>query len=190
MAMTFKKLFNISAAMLACVFAMTVTSCNDDNDPEVPGLICDPAEVVIAPDNTASVTVSGGSAPYTVTSSDEAVATAVVDENTVTITGITEGTATITVTDANQLSGVITVTVTTEGLEFDKNDLSINVDSEETVTVSGGESPYTATVENEEIATATVADDIITVKGLKAGTTTITVTDKNKKTGTISVTIE
>lgn len=109
--MTLKKLFNISAAMLACVLALTVTSCNDDNDPEVPRLICDPAEVVIAPDNSATVTVSGGSAPYTVTSGDEAVATAVVDENTVTITGIAEGTTAIAITDKNKKAGTISVIV-------------------------------------------------------------------------------
>lgn len=188
--MSLKKIFYVSAAMLAAVFSVSLTSCDDNNDPEVPGLVCDPAEVEVLVGNSATVTVDGGSEPYTVASDDEAIATAVVDENTVTITGVAEGTATITVTDAAQLSGVITVKVATPGLEFDKSALSINIDSEETVTISGGEKPYTATVENTEIATAVVEDDIITVKGLKAGTTEITVTDKNTKTGTISVTIE
>jgi len=35
-----------------------------------------------------------------------------------------------------------------------------------------------------------VKDDKLTIKGVKAGTTTITVADKDKKTGTLSVTVK
>lgn len=58
------------------------------------------------------------------------------------------------------------------------------------IIITGGESPYVATVENPEIATATVTDDKVVVKGLKSGTTSIAVTDKNTKTGTLFVTVK
>lgn len=58
------------------------------------------------------------------------------------------------------------------------------------IIITGGESPYVATVENQEIATVMVTDDKVAVKGLESGTTSIAVTDKNKKTGIISVTVK
>lgn len=186
--MKISKFFKITAAMLACVFAISVISCDNDDEPKDPQLKFDPANVAVAPGATATVTINGGTAPYTVASSDDKIATASVNDNTITITGVEEGTTTIVVTDAKSLKGEIAVSVS--GLGFDKPDLSIDVDAEETVTITGGESPYIATVENQEIATTSVTDDKIVVKGLKAGTTSITVTDKNKKTGTISVTVK
>ena len=186
--MKISKFFKITAAMLACVFAISVTSCDNDDEPKDPQLKFDPANVAVAPGATATVTINGGTAPYTVASSDDKIATASVNDNTITITGVEEGTTTIVVTDAKSLKGEIAVSVS--GLGFDKPALSIDVDADETVTVTGGESPYIATVENQEIATASVTDDKVVVKGLKAGTTSITVTDKNKKTGTISVTVK
>ncbi len=187
--MKFTKFIKLSTAMLTCVFAMAVTSCDDD-EPKDPELKFDPAAVEVAPGDAVSVIVSEGSAPFTVISGDEAIATASVDDNTITITGVEEGTTTITVTDAMSLKGEIAVTVAIPGLVFDKTELSMDIDMEEIVTVTGGESPYTVTVENPEIASASVTDDKISVKGIKAGSTSITVTDNNKKTGTISVTIK
>ena len=48
---------------------------------------------------------------------------------------------------------------------------------------------YTS-AKDTKIATATVKDGKIIIKGVKAGSTSVTVTDKNKKTGTISITVK
>ena len=186
--MKISQFFKLTAAMLACVSAIAVTSCDNNDDPKGSGLKFDPAEVAVAPGATATVTVSEGTAPYTLASGDAKIAAASVNDNTITITGVEEGTTTVVVTDAKSLKGEIAVSVS--GLGFDKPALSMDVDADETVTITGGESPYIATVENQEIATASVTDDKVAVKGVKAGTTSITVTDKDKKTGTISVTVK
>lgn len=96
---------------------MAVTSCDDDDDPKVPELKFDPAIVEIAPEETATITVSEGAAPFTVVSSDEETATATVEENIITVAGIKEGTATITVTDENKKTGTVSVTVKEEAVE-------------------------------------------------------------------------
>lgn len=179
--------------MLACVFTMAITSCDNDDEPKGPELKFAPANVAVAPGATATVTVSGGTAPFTVVSSDAKIATTKADKNTITVTGIKEGTVTITVTDAKQIKGKFAVTVkkSADGtLDFDKKSVSVAVGKEETVTVKGGTTPYTATAGDTNIATVTIKDDKIAIKGVKAGTTTITVTDKDKKTGTISVTVK
>ena len=59
------------------------------------------------------------------------------------------------------------------------------------MTIQGGEAPYVATVKDATVATATVSANKVTIKGVKAGTTTITVSDKDtKNSGTISVTVK
>lgn len=46
-----------------------------------------------------------------------------------------------------------------------------------------------AASKDDKIATATVKDAKLTIKGVKVGSTTITITDKNKKTATVVVTV-
>lgn len=198
-----KNLKTISGLFYSSLFvltlALTLASCSDDDDDNKGSILKfspDKVEVVIA--KTATVTVSGGASPYTAASSDDKTATVKVDKSTLTITGVKSGTATITVTDKNKITGKITVTVkeaTANELDLSKKDakvdVSVNVGKEDVVTIKGGVSPYTAESKDASIATATVKDDKVTVKGVKAGTTTITVADKDKKnSGTISVTIK
>lgn len=75
-------------------------------------------------------------------------------------------------------------------LKFNPNNTEVAVGKTATVSVKGGTAPYTANSKDAEIATASTKDATITIKGVKAGKTTITVTDKNKKSGTISVTVK
>ena len=162
------KFLKFAAAMLCCVFAMTIVSCDkDDDDAPTPSAFkFNPAKVEVAVGASANVTVSGGTEPYTVASSDVKTATVKVSKNIITVTGVKEGKVTLNVSDKNKKVGMLAVTV--------KN----------------GTAPYSATAKDASIATASVKDGKITVKGVKAGTTTITVTDKNKLNGTISVTVK
>ena len=75
-------------------------------------------------------------------------------------------------------------------LDFDKKTLHIAVGKEDVVVVIGGVSPYIATVKDPNIATASVKGANITIKGLKTGTTTVVITDKNKLSGMITVTVK
>ena len=115
--MKISKFFKLTAAMLACVSAIAVTSCDNNDDPKGSGLKFDPADVAVAPGAT-------------VTSGDAQIATASVNDNTITITGVEEGTTavvvmddkvavkgvkagttSITVTDKDKKTGTISVTV-------------------------------------------------------------------------------
>lgn len=62
------KFLKFTMAFFACVLAVTMGSCDKNNDPKVPDLKCTPSKVEVAPGKTATVTVSGGTAPFTVTS--------------------------------------------------------------------------------------------------------------------------
>lgn len=186
------KFIKFTMAFFACVLAVTMGSCDKNDDPKVPDLKCTPSKVEVAPGKTATVTVSGGTAPFTVTSSDSKIATAKADKNTITITGVKNGTATILISDSKKLTGKVPVMVKdmASELDFDKKSISVTAGKEETVTVKGDSAPFTATAKDTKIATVTIKDGKIIIKGVKAGSTSVTVTDKDKKAGTISVTVK
>lgn len=77
----------------------------------ISGLNFDKTSASISVGKTADVTVSNGTAPYTVASSDEKVCTATISDKKITIKAVKAGTATITVKDSKGLTGSISVTV-------------------------------------------------------------------------------
>ena len=175
-----------------CLGSFVFTSC-DKNDNKTPDpLTFSVAKAEVEVGKTVEVTVKNGTQPFTVKSSDEKLATVTVDKEKITVTGVATGTATISVTDNNKAIGSFTVEVkaAAEKLEFDKAEVTVGVEKEEVVTVKTGTAPYTVKVADEAVATATVNESAITVKGVKAGATTVTVTDKDGKTGEISVKVE
>lgn len=74
-----------------------------------------------------------------------------------------------------------------ESLKFSPATVNVTVGKTQTVTVKGGTQPFTAKSADEKTATVTVSKDQLTVTGVKAGTTTINVVDKNKLTGALTV---
>ena len=138
---------------------------------------------------TANVTIANGTQPFTVKSSDMKLATVTVDKNTLTVTGVKEGKGTIMVTDKNKVMGTLPFTVVAP-LSFDKSMVEVEATKEVMVMVKSGTKPYTVMVKDPGTATATVKDDKVTIKGVKKGSTMVTVLDKTKKAGIISVTVK
>lgn len=185
----FSSLFSLALVALSII----VTSCDDDDDDNKGGLKFNPGKVEVEIGKTASVAITGGEEPYSIAGADQKIASVVIDKSTIAITGVAKGTTNITVTDKNKNSGTIAVTVkdATNALDFDKKTLEVGVGKEDIVTIKGGTAPYAAEAKDAGIATVTVKDDKVTVKGVKAGSTTITVTDKDKKnSGVITVTVK
>jgi len=180
------------AAVACCVLSVAAFTACDNDDDKQGDIKFDPTTVEVAPDKTSTVTIKNGTTPFTVASSNEKVTTATVKDNTVTITGVKEGSAYITVKDKALLAGKIPVLVTKNpnGLTFDKTSASMAVGKTDAVSVKNGTKPFTATSGDTKIATCSVKDNKVTIKGVKVGTTTVTVTDKSKRTGTINVTVK
>ena len=147
------------------------------------------AKVEVIPMGTANVTIANGTQPFTVKSSDMKLATVTVDKNTLTVTGFKEGKGTIMVTDKNKVMGTLPFTVVAP-LSFDKSMVEVEATTEVMVMVKSGTKPYTVMVKDPGTATATVKDDKVTIKGVKKGSTMVTVLDKTKKAGIISVTVK
>ncbi|SUX48301.1 T9SS type A sorting domain-containing protein [Chryseobacterium indoltheticum] len=126
-----------------------------------------------------NLTPTGGSAPYTfnwgggITTEDR--------------TGLSAGTYTVTITDANGCSGTVTATVTQPTVmsaTVSQTNVSCNSGSNGTagIVVTGGTAPYTYSWSPSGGTAATAT-------GLLAGTYTVTVTDANACTITRTVTI-
>ena len=132
-----------------------------------------------AADGTATIIVSGGTAPYTYLWSD--------GQTTATATGLAAGTYSVTATDANGCTTSQTVTISEPGAItniMSSTDVTCNTfgDGTATITVSGGTAPYTYLwSDGQTTATAT---------GLVPGTYTVTATDANGCTtsGTVTIT--
>lgn len=182
-----KTFLNIAFLSLCSMFALSLTSCDDDDDQ---GILCNPKKVEIVEGASADVKLSGGTEAYTAKSSDEKVATVKVDKSTLSIMGVKAGKTNILITDAKKQTATLAVTVKGTPLEFDKSTVSVATGKTDVVTVKSGTAPYAAVSANTKIATATVSDKQVTIKGIKAGKTTVTIYDKDKKTGTVIVTVK
>lgn len=105
-------LFRIFGITLLCIALMT--SCKNDDDPVTP-VSLNPATLSVLTDATEEVAISGGTAPYTIsTNSNQAVATAVISGTTLTVTGVSEGTTDITVVGSDGSNAKLSVAVSDE----------------------------------------------------------------------------
>lgn len=188
------KTTNILKSMLmavVCLGSISFASCSSDDDTPTVNLNFSKSKVSVAEGSTDAFTVSNGTQAFTAKSSNEKVATVKVDKNTITVTGVKEGSATVVVTDSKNLTGSVAVTVTAATtLKFSKDKAEVAAGKTADVTVSNGTEAFTAKSADEKVATVKVNKNTITVTGVKAGTTKITVTDSKKLTGSFSVTVK
>ena len=76
-----------------------------------------------------------------------------------------------------------------KSLVIDPAEVEVIVNETATVNITSGNGDYTCISADATIAEATVTDEVITVKGLKAGSTVITVKDGQKKAVALKVTV-
>lgn len=138
-----------------------------------------PAGLTVAPGSSASFVVYGGIPPYTVTTANAAVSTAIVVNNLLTITGVGVGTSTIQVTDAVNQSLTAPVAVVNSNptvnipLYLDTPTVGVTLSANQTATytVGGGTPPYVAVSSDVSAATTSVSGTVLTITGVGTGTT-------------------
>ncbi|WP_417609372.1 HYR domain-containing protein [Owenweeksia hongkongensis] len=178
------------ASIAAGNYTVTITDnlgCTNSKTFTVPGASSVTASTVVdsniscngLSDGGATASVSGGAAPYTYLWSNSA--------TTASITGITAGTYSVTITDANgctsSASATVTQPVTLVAASVVDNNVTCNGASNggATASATGGTMPYTYAWSNA----ATTAS----ITGVTAGTYSVTITDANGCTSSTSATI-
>ena len=181
------KKFGLAVAAMAIIF----TGCKDDEKPAVIPTFS-PEIVVVQAGNaeTASIT---GTAPFEVTSASSSVATASVNGNTVTITGVAAGSTTVTVTGSDGGSAKLGVTVRERDASAPTLSASaIEIDDagqKATVTISGGTPAFTVTSAHPNIASVALSGTTITVTGESMGATLVTVKGSDNASATFAVSV-
>lgn len=165
----------------------------DDDDPSYQELVPNTQELIINFDETpeGSIQMVRGNGNYKIVSSNEEVATAVAEGNTIKVTALKAGSAHLTVTDWAKKSTSIKVIVD------QLSDLVLAVESakmypgESTeVDIYTGNRGYKVTVDNESVAKATVDEEgHIRIESLMPGAATVTVTDRLNKSAELSVNV-
>ncbi len=148
----------------------------------------------LSPGQITAVTVSGGTGTYYVSSNSN---TNVVQTNLVngvlTLTGISNGSAVLTVCASSGACGVTTVTVSNPGttsFALSQSTLNMALNQTASVTASGAGGYYVSTNSNPSIVTPTINGSTITlISGANSGTSNLSICQTGGQCAALAVTV-
>lgn len=148
-----------------------------------------PTSVSIVAGTTAQIQASGVSGTLRAVSANTAIVTASVSSQTITLRGVRAGSATVSISDSRSTRSVaVSVTASVPTLSVTPTSVSIAINASAQVQVSGSSGTVRVTSANPLIATARLAGNFVSVTGVTAGSTTVTVADRSASR-TVSVTV-
>lgn len=167
----------IGVILFVC-FALLQTGCEEKNNiPVDPSLV--PDIVTVAEGSVATVSISGGKMPYAAESSAPSVAVVSVNSSVLTVSGVAQGTASVTVSTSDGGKTRLPVVVSEKEVTapvLSAQSIAVDVDETANLTIEAGTAPFTAASSDNTIAVASVSDNIVNVKGIADGTALVTVT--------------
>jgi hypothetical protein len=153
------------------------------------------SDIVVASGNTntQTYTVGGGAAPYSATSSNATVVSVSLVGDSLKVTGLAAGLASIVILDKLGARLTIAVTVPTVSnpalFTTAPAAVTVAVASAPSYAVGGGTGPYTATSSNTSIATVSLSGSNLTISGVASGNANIVVRDSTGAVVTVAVTV-
>lgn len=181
----------IAGFLLAAVNLFS--GCSED-DPSYANLVADKQELTINLDEKAEgvIQIIQGNGNYKVTSSNEDVVTATIDNDQIQVTGLKAGDANVTITDWAKMSTNVKVIVDQlVDLVLKVSSTVMYPNEDKTIEVYTGNGGYSITVDNPSIAKATINDKgQIQIESLTPGTATFTVKDRRDKTTELIVKVK
>jgi hypothetical protein len=154
------------------------------------GFSVSPSTLTLGLGQSGTVLLSGGSAPYTIsTMTGNSVAYAFVN-NTLSITGAITGQRSVNVCSSNNACAVLVININTSQsntLSLSPSSVNLNVGQTGTVQIMGGNSPYTVYVTNGNSVTSSVSGNTLTLIGNTSGATTLNVCSSNGMCSPLSV---
>lgn len=157
-----------------------------------------PASVTVAAGTSASYTAGGGTPLYSASSSNRDIASVALSGTTFTITGVTAGSVSITITDAVGAAVTVPVVVTATGgggstgtalFSTAPSSLTLAAGAAGAYTVGGGRVPYAVSSSNAAVARASIGGTALAITGMAAGTAQVLVTDADGTQLGLAVTV-
>ena len=183
------KTFKLLTAGLA-IITLLFTSCKkeEETQDETANLTLAKTSLTLKVGEYEKVAIKTGNGTYTATSSDITKATVTLVNNELTITALAEGLATVTVSDAKNRTADISVKVL--DLVVPGEHITLLKGNTATRTISFG-NDYKVATTDAAIATATIANNLLTIEAISKGNALVTVKDLvSEKVQTFSVTVE
>ena len=183
------KTFKLLTAGLA-IITLLFTSCKkeEETQDETANLTLAKTSLTLKVGEYEKVAIKTGNGTYTATSSDITKATVSLVNNELTITALAEGLATVTVSDAKNRTADISVKVL--DLVVPGEHITLLKGKTATRTISFG-NDYKVATTDAAIATATIANNLLTIEAINKGNALVTVKDLvSEKVQTFSVTVE
>ena len=183
------KTFKLLTAGLA-IITLLFTSCKkeEETQDETANLTLAKTSLTLKVGEYEKVAIKTGNGTYTATSSDITKATVSLVNNELTITALAEGLATVTVSDAKNRTADISVKVL--DLVVPGEHITLLKGNTATRTISFG-NDYKVATTDAAIATATIANNLLTIEAISKGNALVTVKDLvSEKVQTFSVTVE
>ena len=183
------KTFKLLIAGLA-IITLLFTSCKkeEETQDETANLTLAKTSLTLKVGEYEKVAIKTGNGTYTATSSDITKATVTLVNNELTITALAEGLATVTVSDAKNHTADISVKVL--DLVVPGEHITLLKGNTATRTVSFG-NDYKVATTDAAIATATIANNLLTIEAISKGNALVTVKDLvSEKVQTFSVMVE
>lgn len=156
------------------------------NSPQQGSFSISARDIALQPGATRTLTISGGTAPFSTSSLSPGIATASVSGTSLTITGVAEGShAEVRVIDSQGVVQSVRVTVaapipSASGLAFTANmpaNLALRPRNSVTYTLGGGTPPYSVASTNTAVINPTVQGAALILATGQAGNATLTLTD-------------
>ena len=143
---------------------------------------------------SSSITISGGSTPYSVSSSNSAnIFNSSITGNVLTIYGVNQGTATANICAS---VGCTTLSVTINNINstvnpptFSQNNILLNINQQTTVYISGNSNYYVANNTSPAVATISISGNSATITGSNAGSSNISICQNGGQCATLYITV-
>ncbi len=148
-----------------------------------------PSAVTIAIGAAPTYSVGGGTGPYTSTSNNARIATTTLQGNNLTITGVAVGSATISVRDSAGTVVNVNATIGTAPLGITPNSATGIINDRLVATITGGTAPFTVSVGNRLVASASVSGNQLEITLIQVGQTVVTVLDANNQSIPYNLTV-
>jgi hypothetical protein len=141
-----------------------------------------------------TVTVSGGSGSYSITSNSQpSIASAILSGNSISISPLEVGTTDVDVCDTDGNCGTLYITVGSSSsngsIYFSSTNPTMTIGQIINVTVSGGSGYYVTGDSNPSVASQSFSGSTLTISAITDGSTAITVCSNSNGCGTLDVSV-